>query len=186
MFNTHKDHHLYLRNLNILVTDDCTFIRQLLREVLFHFGVNEIREAYDGAEALELLQSWKPDIILVDWEMKPIDGIEFVRIVRSSDDDAIKYMPLIMVSAHSEFWRVNTARQAGVNEFLAKPLSPDTLFSRIRAVIERPRPFIKAPGFFGPDRRRQNMPNKGSRRADDAKKGVEKDVKIGTTHSRRM
>lgn len=161
-----KNDHGYLHGLRFLVIDDSSFMRELLREVLQHFDVRNIREAADGAEGLQIMLAWTPDIILVDWEMTPFDGIEFTRSVRSSTKGEERFAPIIMVSAHSEYWRIQHARNAGVNEFLVKPVSPKALFSRIRAVIERPRPFIKAPGYFGPDRRRQNIKHADERRKD--------------------
>lgn len=158
----------YLHDLKFLVVDDSPFMRELLCDVLRHFDARNVREASDGAEALLIMQAWTPDIILLDWEMRPFDGIEFTRTVRSSGQGDDKFSPIIMVSAHSEYWRIQHARNAGVNEFLAKPLSPKALFSRIRAVIERPRPFIKAPGYFGPDRRRHDMGHADERRKDEA------------------
>lgn len=157
----------YLHDIKFLIVDDNTFMRELLHNLLHHFDVRVIREASDGAEALETLQGWSPDIILLDWEMKPFDGIEFTRMVRASTLDNQRFIPIIMVSGHSEYWRIQHARNAGVNEFLVKPLSAKALFSRIRAVIERPRPFIKTDTFFGPDRRRQNKKITGERRKDD-------------------
>jgi len=160
----HQKEHGYLYGLKFLVVDDSVFMRELLGDVLRHFDVRKIREAADGAEALEIMSAWTPDIILMDWEMTPFDGIEFTRAVRSSDRGDERFAPIIMISGYSEYWRIQHARNAGVNEYLVKPVSPKALFSRIRAVIERPRPFIQAPGYFGPDRRRQDMEHTDERR----------------------
>ncbi|MBL4614162.1 MAG: response regulator [Magnetovibrio sp.] len=158
--------HGYLHGLRFLIIDDSSFMRELLREVLHHFDVRTIREASDGAAALEIMMAWTPDIILADWEMTPFDGIEFTRAVRSSTRGEERFVPIVVVSAHSEYWRIQHARNAGVNEFLVKPLSPTAMFSRIRAVIERPRPFIKVSGYFGPDRRRQDINISDDRRKE--------------------
>ena len=161
------DEHGYLHNLRFLVVEDSSFMREILREVLMHFDVRNIREASDGAEALQIMEAWTPDIILLDWEMQPFDGIEFTRTVRASKKGEECFLPIIMVSAHSEYWRIQQSRNVGVNEFLVKPVSPKALFSRIRAVIERPRQFIKAPGYFGPDRRRQDLNTAEERRSEN-------------------
>ena len=160
------DDHGYLHGLRFLVVDDSPFMRELLGDVLRHFDVRNIREASDGAEALKIMLAWTPDIILMDWEMTPFDGIEFTRSVRSSDRGEERFAPIIMISGHSEYWRIQHARNAGVNEYLVKPVSPKALFSRIRAVIERPRPFIKTATYFGPDRRRQDIKTADDRRKD--------------------
>lgn len=160
------DDHGYLHGLRFLVVDDSAFMRELLGDVLRHFDVRNIREASDGAEALKIMQAWTPDIILIDWEMTPFNGIEFCQSVRSSNRGDERFAPIIMISGHSEYWRIQRARNAGVNEYLVKPVSPKALFSRIRAVIERPRPFIKTAAYFGPDRRRQDIKQADERRKD--------------------
>lgn len=156
----------YLHDLKFLIVDDSPFMREVLRRVLRHFDVSSIREAGDGAEALEIMQAWTPDIILLDWEMSPFNGLDFTRMVRASTRGNECFTPVIMVSAHAEYWRIQQARNSGVNEYLVKPVSPKSLFSRIRAVIERPRQFIKVPNYFGPDRRRQDLGIASERRQD--------------------
>jgi len=144
----------YLTNIKFLIVDDCAFMRSTIRRILTTLGVQEMCEAGDGAEALKIMQTWPADIILLDWEMAPFNGIEFTNMVRNSSDITNAFIPIIMITAHSEYWRISKARDVGITEFLVKPISVATLFSRIRNVIEHPRPFVNAPGFFGPDRRR--------------------------------
>ena len=79
-------------------------------------------------------------------------------LFRSAADSTNPYVPIIMLTAYSEMNRIVEARDSGVNEFVVKPISVNTLFSRIQAVIEKPRPFIRNNNFFGPDRRRKDMP----------------------------
>ena len=157
----------YLANIKFLVVDDNAFMRTIIRRILATLGVQEIREANDGAEALKALQTWPADIVLLDWEMTPFDGIEFTQMVRHDHDTINTFLPIIMVSAHSEYWRISAARDAGVTEFLVKPISAKSLFARIRNVIENPRPFVNAPGFFGPDRRRNDKAHAKERREHD-------------------
>lgn len=154
----------YLSNIKFLIVDDNAFMRTVIRRILGALGVQDVREAGDGAEALKILQTWPADIVLLDWEMTPFDGIEFTHMVRTSSDIQNPYMPIIMVSGYSEYWRISSARDAGVTEFLVKPISANGLFSRIRNVIENPRPFVAAPGFFGPDRRRHDVDHGPERR----------------------
>jgi len=158
------DNKKYLANVQFLIVDDSAFMRTIIRRILSTLGVQKIREANDGSEGLKILQNWSPDIILAAWEMSPFDVIEFTRTIRQSSRGDERFTPIIMLSAHSEYWRIQQARNAGVNEFLVKPVSPKSLFSRIRAVIRRPRQFIKAPGYFGPDRRRQDMGHSDEKR----------------------
>ncbi|MFC1673393.1 response regulator [Pseudomonadota bacterium] len=145
----------YLINVRFLVVDDNAFMRKIMRNILMAFGASEIREAPDGADALKILGTWPTDIIISDYVMQPFDGVELTQMIRSSDEVIDKYIPIIMMSAHAEEWRVAKARDAGINEFLVKPLTAIKVISHIRAVIEQPRKFVQSRQFFGPDRRRR-------------------------------
>ncbi|MBY0432106.1 MAG: response regulator [Rhodospirillales bacterium] len=143
-----------LDRLNILVVDDNDHMRSLIRLILQSFCCNQIREASDGADALREMQAVVPDILVTNWNMAPLDGVELTRHIRNSPDSPNPFMPIIMVTAYAELYRVFAARDAGVTEFLVKPLSAKALYSRVQAVILRPRPFVRTKQFFGPDRRR--------------------------------
>ena len=78
-------------------------------------------------------------------------------MVRSGEDSPNPYVPIIMLTGHTELHRVCEARDAGVNEFLAKPISAKALYSRVASIIEFPRPFIRTKSYFGPCRRRRNL-----------------------------
>ena len=93
-----------------------------------------------------------------------MNGLEVIETMRDSDKSSNPFVPIIMLSAYSTQANVSEARDVGVTEFVIKPFSPKSLFSRIQAVIETPRPFIQARDFFGPDRRRQNIDLKFSDR----------------------
>ena len=144
----------YLANISFLVVDDNEFMRHLLRRVLKALNAQEVREAPDGTRALEMMHHFSPDVLIVDWMMDPMDGIELTRQLRNDSDSPNPFIPIIMVSAHADRGRVIVARDSGVNEFVVKPISATTLYSRIRTVIDKPRPFVRTKDFFGPDRRR--------------------------------
>ena len=93
-----------------------------------------------------------------------VDGIELTREIRNAADSANRFVPIVMVSGYAQRGRVLTARDAGVNEFVVKPITATALFSRIRAVIEKPRPFVRTKTFFGPDRRRGRSDYEGPER----------------------
>ena len=154
----------YLENVNFLVVEDNPFMRSIIKSVLRVLGAHSIKEATDGASALQMMNLAAPDIILVDWEMQPVDGLEFVKMVRRADDSPNPFAAIIMLSGHSEHTRVMAARDAGVNEFLVKPISAESLFKRIQQVIESPRPFVRSKTYFGPDRRRHAIPHPGKER----------------------
>ena len=129
-------------------------MRAITTAVLQSAGIRKVREAADGAAALEVLREYAVDLVIVDFNMFPLDGVEFTRLVRNSPDSANPYLPIIMMTGHSEKSRVYEARDAGVTEFVVKPITAKAILDRIQAVIFKPRPFVKTDGYFGPDRRR--------------------------------
>lgn len=146
-----------LENVNVLVVDDNRHMRQLVESILHALGVKHVCQAGDAAQAFKELQHFNADVIIVDWHMEPLDGLDFVRLVRTAKDSPNPYVPIIMLSGYTEYRRVTEARDAGVHEFLAKPISAKALYQRFAAIIDNPRPFIRTKNYFGPDRRRQNL-----------------------------
>ncbi len=143
------------KKLKVLIVEDNVHFRTLVRAILQALGVESFEEARDGAEAIEVLKSFDANLVIVDWKMDGVDGVECVRRIRSSADSPNKFLPIIMVTGYTEASLVNDARNAGVNDFLAKPISAKSLLSRIVSVIENRLPFIKTGDYFGPDRRRR-------------------------------
>ncbi len=143
-----------LERLNILLVEDDASMRALVRDILFAFGISNVQTAHDGSKAYAELRHFPADIVLTDWEMDPLDGIDFTRMVRTSPDSPNPFVPIIMLTAHSSMERVIEARDVGVTEFLAKPVTANGLYTRIATVIENPRQFVRASEYFGPDRRR--------------------------------
>ena len=144
--------------LRILLVDDNHHMRMLLTEILRALGVVHIYEANDGAEGLQMMRDHPIDIIMTDLSMQPLDGIDFVRLLRNSPDSPNQLASVIMVTCHSTFARVNEARDAGVSEFLTKPLTARVVVERLHQAIEHPRPFVRSGDYFGPDRRRRVDP----------------------------
>lgn len=144
-----------LQNIHFLIVDDNHHMVRILRTILRGFGATQITEANDAADALEVLQAHPIDIIIADFMMQPLDGLDFTRLIRKGEDIANPFVPIILLTAHTERGRVLEARDAGITEFCRKPVSAKDLFARIRAVIESPRPFVKTKKFLGPDRRRR-------------------------------
>jgi CheY-like chemotaxis protein len=144
-------------HLKILIVEDNLHMRGLLRGLLTSVGVRDVAEANNGATAIEALREKKCDLILSDLAMKPMD------------DSPNPFVPIIMITGHTEKHRVEAARDAGITEFLAKPITPHSLFSRIAEIMERPRAFVRTEAYFGPDRRRKTAENYAGpwRRHDD-------------------
>jgi CheY-like chemotaxis protein len=158
-----------LETLKGLIVEDNQHMRGLLRSLLNSAGMHDIHEAADGSAALTVLAARKCDFILCDLAMQPMDGLEFTREVRRSKTGANPFVPIIMISGYTEKRRVEAARDAGVTEFLAKPVTSQSLYSRIAEIMERPRAFIRSGSYFGPDRRRKATENYAGpwRRQDD-------------------
>lgn len=148
-----------LQSLNILLVDDNQHMRAITSAILQSAGIRNIREVADGAAALDAVRDHSVDLAIVDFNMFPLDGVEFTRLIRNSPDSANPYLPIIMMTGHSEKHRVVEARDAGVTEFVVKPITAKAVFDRIQSVIMRPRPFVKTEDYFGPDRRRTNPSN---------------------------
>lgn len=145
--------------LRFLIVDDNAHMRRILRTLLNGFGSREIYEAEDGPTGLEAFTQYSPEIVITDWVMPGLDGLELTRMMRQPDALGNAYVAIIMLTGHSEKARVLAARDAGVTEFLAKPISSKGLYQRILNVIANPRPFIRTATYFGPDRRRTVNPN---------------------------
>lgn len=143
--------------LRILVVDDNAHMRRIVRTLLHGFGAREVYEAEDGAAGLELFSAHLPDILIVDWSMPIFDGMELVSMIRRPESGLNPYVPIIMLTGHSEKSRVLRARDAGVTEFLCKPISAKALHQRVLNCVLNPRPFVKTKDYFGPDRRRSTM-----------------------------
>lgn len=148
-----------LEQLKILLVDDNHHMRVLLTELLRAVGINKVYEAGDGAEGLQMMRSHSVDIVMTDLAMEPLDGIDFVRLLRNSSDSPNQMIPVIMVTGHLTLRRIQEARDAGVNEFVAKPITARNILERLQLIIDHPRPFVRTDDFFGPDRRRRNDPN---------------------------
>ncbi len=161
-----------LERLNFLIVDDNKHMRALVKSILHALGAKNVLDASDGADAFKELRHYPADIIICDWNMDPLDGLDFTRLVRTGNDSPNPFVPIIMLTGHTEMNRVVEARDSGIHEFLAKPISAKGLYSRIRAIIEHPRPFVRAGLYFGPDRRRRELASyMGAERRKDANEG---------------
>ncbi len=127
-------------------------------EILRALGCRDYFQAEDGTQAIQVMRSQEVDIVITDWMMQPMDGVTFIREVRNAPDSPNRFVPIIMVTGHTTKRQVGEARDAGVNEFLAKPITGRGVLDRIRRVIDADRSFVKSETYFGPDRRRRNDP----------------------------
>lgn len=143
--------------LKVLVVDDSKNMQKLLHTILNALGVQHIECVCTGDEAMAELRRFEADLVICDWNMSPVDGLTFCKELRSGPNSPNPYVPIIMLTGHTETERVLESREAGINHFLAKPVSVKALSDRIVSLIDHPRPFVRTQGYFGPDRRRKNF-----------------------------
>jgi two-component system, chemotaxis family, chemotaxis protein CheY len=154
----HAKHAEYLiQQLRVLVVDDNAFMRTVVRGLLHNIGVKKIYEAGDGIAALEIIRESSPDVVVLDWEMPLLNGPELVRIVRSPGVFPMPDIPIIMLSAHGERWRIVEAVKLGVNEFLCKPVSAKALLERLISILVKPRESVRVGEYYGPAPRRPTL-----------------------------
>lgn len=119
--------------MKILLVDDSRTIRNIQKNVLSQIGYTDIAEAGDGVEALQEIAAHRPDLVLVDWNMPNMDGITLVRRIRETD----RMLPLVMVTTEAEKSRVLEAIKAGVNNYVVKPFTAETLAEKITQTLSR-------------------------------------------------
>jgi two-component system, chemotaxis family, chemotaxis protein CheY len=173
----------YLKPISFLVVEDKQYMRRVIKSVLETLGAKMIEEATNGRDALSMVRQWPPDVILTEYWLAPMNGVEMLRAIRT-DKGPLRFTPVIMVSGETRREKVIGARNAGVTEFIAKPITAKGVFLRIREVIERPRPFVDSRAYFGPDRRRRTeIMNEGQDRRGlgERPKPVEKEGNEGLT-----
>ncbi len=112
--------------MKVLLVDDSRTIRNLQRNILAKLGHTDVVEAADGVEALAQIAAGRPDLVLIDWNMPNMDGITLVRKIRETDTQ----LPLLMCTTEAEKGRVLEAIKAGVNNYVVKPFTPETLSER--------------------------------------------------------
>lgn len=110
-----------LEKLNVMVIDDNRYTMTLITEILAAIGIKNVLGVADEAKALKELKSFPADVIFVDWNMQPLGGLDFVRLVRNAMDTPNPYVPIIMLSGRTEYRPVTGPRDAGVNDILPKP-----------------------------------------------------------------
>lgn len=159
-------------NVRVLIVEESQPMTQITCALLKGFGVRHMDIASNSDIAFQKFNTEKHDLILVDWLIEPLNGIEFTQKIRQDPDSPNPYVPIILMTGFSERQRVVDARDTGVTEFLVKPFTANDLYRRIDHIITKPRQFVKSPSFFGPDRRRKFLDEEETpkRRAEDKQK----------------
>lgn len=146
-----------LKHVSVLIVEDNAHMRSLLTAMLQEIGIQRILRANDGVEGLAVLGAENIDLVICDYVMENMNGMDMVRTIRRGQGAINPFLPVIMVTCDASRASVLKSRDAGVTEFLAKPFSIAGLMQRIEACIETPRPFIRTRNYVGPCRRRQRL-----------------------------
>ena len=142
-----------LQSLSVLIVEDNSFTRKVNRSLLANIGVKTIHEAVDGIDGLEAICRYAPDLVIVDWNLPLVSGAELLRTVRSPHNFPLPDVPVIVLSGHSERWRIMEAQRLGANEFLIKPVSARAILDRIVSIFRNPRPIVRLANYYGPQPR---------------------------------
>jgi CheY-like chemotaxis protein len=139
--------------LKVLVVDSNENFRRLVISILRSASVSKVVEASSGAEAVELMDNFAPNLALVDWRDGPMEGGEFVSYVRNHPNSPSPFMPIIVLTGYSHDGLAQEVRAFGADDFVAKPISPRILLGRMMRAIQAPRPYVRGGNYLGPDRR---------------------------------
>lgn len=126
---------MYDQNMKILVVDDFSTMRRIIKNILREIGYSNVEEADDGSTALEKLKGGGFDFVVTDWNMPNMPGIELLKAIRL--DPVLKETPVLMVTAEAAKENVVTAVQAGVNNYIVKPFTAAALKERIDLILEK-------------------------------------------------
>lgn len=121
------------KNMPILIVDDYKTMLRIIRNLLKQLGFTNVDEAMDGGEALTKMKASDFDLVISDWNMEPMTGLQLLKEVRS--DDSLKKTPFIMITAESKTENVVAAKEAGVNNYIVKPFNAATLRTKLTSVI---------------------------------------------------
>ncbi|AZG36968.1 MAG: chemotaxis response regulator CheY [Shewanella psychromarinicola] len=123
------------KNMKILIVDDFSTMRRIIKNLLRDLGYNNTQEADDGSTALPMLQKGDFDFVVTDWNMPGMQGIDLLRAIRA--DDSLKHLPVLMVTAEAKREQIIAAAQAGVNGYVVKPFTAATLKEKLDKIFER-------------------------------------------------
>lgn len=173
----------HIRILNTLVIVDNLPMLGIFRSVLSDFGIQNVRHGRNAQEVVSFLMSEPIDLVVID-DHAPLDGVKFLKTLRRGSGRLPNAVPVIFITAIAERERIVAARDAGANEILIKPFTPIQLKTRLENSLFKPREFVEAAAYVGPDRRRRRDDGaEGDRRSDD--RGGDRRQRAGTEADRR-
>jgi len=146
-----------LIDCRFLLVERNPYMRQIVETILRGYGARMITALDNSADALHALRTRPFDIVFTEYLMPGMDGEDMIYTLRRTDG-INRYVPIILTTAFTSRPRVERARDSGVTEVCAKPVSPRELFRKLASVVDNPRPFVQSAGYVGPDRRRRRDP----------------------------
>jgi two-component system, chemotaxis family, chemotaxis protein CheY len=170
-----------LDKVRFLLVDDNVHMLNIVKTLLRGFGAVHVFEAKSPEEAIHRLRNDAIDIVILDYVMGEEDGVAFLRKLRHETESPSPFVPVIMLTAHSEKARVEAARDAGATEFCAKPVTAAEMIRKVAAVIDHPRHFVRSATYFGPDRRRRAEPGYTDPERRKHRPGAAQDANPDTT-----
>ncbi|MCF1426690.1 MAG: chemotaxis response regulator CheY [Shewanella sp.] len=123
------------KKMKILIVDDFSTMRRIIKNLLSDLGFNNTQEADDGSTALPMLQKGDFDFVVTDWNMPGMQGIDLLKAIRA--DNNLKHLPVLMVTAEAKREQIIAAAQAGVNGYVVKPFTATTLEAKLDKIFER-------------------------------------------------
>jgi CheY-like chemotaxis protein len=165
---------LNLKNIGVLLADRNAYSRALIANALRGFGIKHITACDTGAAAQEYLAATAFDLCLIEAELPDMESGELIRHIRRLPKEPLRFVPIIVMSGYTQLRLLSTARDAGANLVLKKPISPQSLFDRISWLGRTKRAYIEAPNYIGPDRRFHDIdpPDGNYKRATDKPQDV--------------
>ncbi len=121
------------RNMAILIVDDYKTMLRIIRNLLKQIGFDNVDEATDGSTALQRLREKNYGLVISDWNMEPMTGLQLLKEIRS--DSKLKHIPFIMITSESKTENVIAAKEAGVSNYIVKPFNADTLKQKLQAIF---------------------------------------------------
>ncbi|WP_417671812.1 response regulator [Roseibium sp.] len=145
----HTAYGLGLEDLDVVVVEDSKPMQTIIRSILLSFKVARVRTFDSVDEALQSMLAEPPNVILTDWRMAPTSGYQLLRLIRHRHMEPLCYVPILFITAHGTRPLVDKALRAGAHHILVKPVSPATLYNRLRWIVNDERPLVlENSGFY--------------------------------------
>jgi two-component system chemotaxis response regulator CheY len=142
-----------LKAYRILVVDADIELAQVLKAMLREMGFSNVHLTKSGVDAISLMRTMVFDFIITEWATQQLDGIAMLEFIRRNPNSPNPTIPIIMLTGRAEQVDVALARDYGINEYVIKPFTAKSIYSRLERIVEQPRSFVVAKTFVGPDRR---------------------------------